>query len=333
MPLGISLSSSWRPIVPKTKSSDPYPDIVLSGTDREIAAEFSNGFEKYQNFRPIGGGGNGLLIACYDSNLGRHVVLKRLADEVAHDPRERRRLLREARVTAQLQHPNTVPVYELGTDDKGNLYFSMKKIEGENLFRILGRIAQKHQDTVEGFPLDRLLGIIVQACNALAYAHAHGVIHRDVKPENIMVGLFNEVLLMDWGVAKVWGKPDEFGSSGTKPPAQRLTAIGQRPGTPLYMSPEQVRNERQIDERTDVFSMGVVLYELLALREPFRGRSVRETFENIVSAPPVPPSEIARHFNFDRRLDDVCLKAMNKKPADRFQSMHSMIEAIRNAYP
>lgn len=314
---------------------DDYPMIHQTGTDADLPGWFTNDFRKYKNLRPMAGGGNGQLFACYDSNLGRKVCIKRLAPESADNKRERRRLLREARVTAQMSHPNTVPVYELGKDDTGAIYFAMKKIEGRDLFRILSLIAQKDPDAVREFSLDRLLGILVQAANALAYAHAHGVIHRDIKPENIMVGMFGEVMLMDWGVAKVWGLPDEGADEDTPKDTgenlqERLTSPGQRPGTPLYMSPEQVNGSKSIDERTDIFSMGVVLYEILALREPFRGRTIDETFQNILYAPPEPPSKVAQGRKISKRLDEICLKALEKKPADRYQSMQAMINAVRD---
>jgi serine/threonine-protein kinase len=176
---------------------------------------------------------------------------------------------------------------------------------------------------------------LVQAANALAYAHAHGVIHRDIKPENIMVGMFGEVMLMDWGVAKVWGLPDEGADEDTPKDTgegleERLTSPGQRPGTPLYMSPEQVNGSKNIDERTDIFSTGVVLYEILALREPFRGRTIDETFQNVLYAQAEPPSQVAQGRKVPKRLDEICLKALEKKPADRYQSMQAMINAIRD---
>lgn len=314
---------------------DQYPMIHLTGTDADLPSWFTNDFRKYKSLRAMAGGGNGQLFACYDSNLGRRVCIKRLPPESANNKRERRRLLREARVTAQMSHPNTVPVYELGKDDTGAIYFAMKKIEGRDLFRILSLVAQKDPDAVREFTLDRLLGILVQAANALAYAHAHGVIHRDMKPENIMVGLFGEVMLMDWGVAKVWGLPDE-GADEDEPQdtgdnlEERLTSPGQRPGTPLYMSPEQVNGSKNIDERTDIFSVGVVLYEILALREPFRGRTIDETFQNILYAPAEPPSKVAQGRRVPKRLDEICLKAIEKKPVDRYQSMQAMINAVRD---
>lgn len=313
--------------------NDEYPTLNLTSNDADLPAWFTNDFRKYRGLQPMSGGGSGQLFAAIDGNLGRRVCIKRLGPDSVKDQRERRRLLREARVTAQMSHPNTVPVYELGKDNRGNLYFAMKKVEGRDLFQILTQIARKDPNATREFSLDRLLGILIQASNALSYAHAHGVIHRDVKPENIMVGLFGETLLMDWGVAKVWGMPDD--AAGDKIDtgmdlAERLTSPGQRPGTPLYMSPEQVRGSRTIDERTDIFSMGVVLYEVLALREPFRGRTIDETFHNIQHVVPKPPSEIRPERKIPTRLDEICLKAIEKLPTNRYQSIQAMINDIRD---
>ncbi|REJ83121.1 MAG: serine/threonine protein kinase [Acidobacteria bacterium] len=275
-------------------------------------------------------GGNGILRSCFDGNLGRWVLLKTLPEKLAKQPKDRRRLMREARVTAQLQHPNTVPVYEMGLDHYGDVYFAMKRIEGENLFEIIRRIARGDEATRAEFNVERMLGTLIQASLALAYAHTHGVIHRDVKPENIIIGTYGEVYLMDWGVAKVRGMAAEGDSEEIDDAAlfERLTITGKRPGTPLYMSPEQVAGE-EVDERTDIFSMGVVLYEALAAREPFRGRDLEETFDNIRNAKPTPPSEIATQWQVDRELDAICFRALEKDPANRFQSMFEMIRAVR----
>jgi serine/threonine-protein kinase len=309
---------------------DPYPGIYLSTTDTGLPEWFTNDYKKYSNFKEMAGGGNGVLLSCKDGNLGRIVAIKKLLPDREVDPVQRRRLLREARITAQLAHPNTVPVYEIGRDDEGNIYFAMKKVEGENLFNILCQIAQGDEPTRQRYSLDQLLEVLVQASNALAFAHTSGVIHRDVKPENILVGFFGEVYLMDWGVAKVWGMPNEVGVDDVLKShlEERLTNTGRRPGTPLYMSPEQVR-DTPVDERTDIFSLGVVLYELLALNEPFKGETIKQTFDNILNYTPPPPSQISQHLNVPKRLDAVCARAMQKKPGDRYQSVTEMTRDIR----
>ena len=308
-----------------------HASILSSLTDAELRESFSNGFEKYSQFVPLAGGGNGILQACDDTNLGRTVAIKSLKPGEGDLAPERRRLLREARITAQLQHPNTVPVYELGKSADGELFFAMKKVEGENLFQVLVRIAQGDKSTIAQYPLDRLLGVLIQASSALAYAHSRGVIHRDVKPENILLGQFGEVYLMDWGVAKVWGMAaDTEKDVPVDELYQRLTATGKRPGTPLYMSPEQISKNALVDERSDIFSMGVVLYEVLAQQEPFRGANIEETFANIQQLAPPPPSEIARQITVPHALDTICMRAIEKKAADRYPSIMEMVQEIRD---
>jgi len=324
-------------------STDGQGPILLSATDYKLPKTLPEGIDKYTNFKEMARGGSAVLRTCFDQITGRTVVMKSLLKQFEMDPRENRRLLREARVTAQLQHPNTVPVYEIGRDHRQGLYFTMKRVSGENFFEILKRVARDVPETVGEFSLRRRVEIVATAGLALMYAHARGVIHRDIKPENIWVGNFGEVVLLDWGVAKVWGQPDD----GPAPPllaeqqqaqVQALTMAGDRPGTPLYMSPEQVNvNRATVDERSDIFSMGVVLYEVAALREPFRGRVIQETFENIIHdnpPPPIhdnppPPSQVRPQGGIPRRLDEVVMKAISKSPADRFQTMRQMLEALR----
>lgn len=314
---------------------DSQGPIFLSSTDFALPETLPQGVAKYANFREMAHGGSAVLRTCFDQITGRTVVMKTLLPEVRHDEKENRRLLREARVTAQLQHPNTVPVYEIGRDEIEGLYFTMKRVSGENLFEVLKRIARGDPAATAAFPLRRRLEIVEGAAQALMYAHARGVIHRDVKPENIWVGNFGEVILLDWGVAKVWGQPDDQPQHPSvvrhaSESIQAITMAGDRPGTPLYMSPEQVNvNRAVIDERSDIFSTGVVLYEMAALREPFRGRFVQETFENIIHDHPPPPSKVSLGRDIPPRLDEVVMKAIAKNPVDRYQTMREMIEAVR----
>lgn len=301
-----------------TYGDDRLSMVFVSDIEGEPPALISNGFKKYTHFRALSTGGKASLISCKDTNLGRRVVLKMLRPELCDDDVELRRLIREARITAQLQHPATAPLYELGQNEQGQWFFAMKKIDGRTLFEIIVGLARREEEFETNFDLNRLIGILTQVGDALAYAHARGVIHRDVKPENVIVGMFGEVTLIDWGAAKVWGMPND-GGEGTK---------GQRGGTPLYMSPEQVTGNRLVDERTDIFSLGVVMYEAMAQREPFRGMDIRATFDNIVNQEPTPPRDVAPHRLIPQPLEAICLKAMQKNPNDRFQSMREMIDAI-----
>ena len=312
-------TSTAKPAPPAQISmNQKHSAMYVAEVETDIPPYLTNDFQKYASIEKLAQGGKAVVLLAKDTNLGRHVVLKRLRPEFAADRRELRRLIREARITAQLQHPGSVPVYELGRDDQGNWFFAMKRVAGNTLFDILVKLAQKDDATTRQYTLGRLLTIFTQTCDTLAYAHVRGVFHRDLKPENILVGNFGEVMLLDWGVAKIWGMPNE-GEEDT---------IRDRGGTPLYMSPEQVLGHHYIDERSDIFSMGVVLYEILAIKEPFRGRNVRHTFDKIIYETPKAPSEVAPRRRIPKALERICLRALQKKPADRYQSIADMVRDI-----
>lgn len=309
---------------------DAYPHIYVKDTDVEFPSHQTMGFGRYSDFKPLAVGGSAQLRTCRDKNLGRSVVMKTLHPHLSNDLYMQSRFLREARVTAQLQHPVTVPVYDLGRDLEDRLYFTMKKVEGDTIRSIIERQAAGDAAAIEQFDLERMLGVLVQVCSGLSYAHAHGVVHRDVKPENILVGAFGEAVLLDWGVAKVWAMDGEEERNRVME-HQVLTDVNQRPGTPLYMSPEQVRGGgADIDARTDVYSAGAVLYEILTLAEPLRGKHVQETFNMIVNEMPPPPRERAPQRHIPVELADICMRALAKNPEERFQTMQEMIEAIRD---
>lgn len=317
------------------------PTIVLSVTDTDLPRQVPSGLGRFTGLREIARGGNGILQAGFDPITGRTVAIKTLPFDHKDVPNERRRLIREARVTAQLQHPNTVPVYEIGNDLVQGVFLVMKLISGENLFEVLKKIALGDELAIQQNPPAKRVEALADACQALAYAHARGVIHRDVKPENIWLGNFGEVYLLDWGTAKVWGAMDDqtvtrYDASklqAEEQELQTLTQSGQRPGTPLYMSPEQIQGNRSIDERSDIFNVGVCLYELLALREPFRGANIDETFHNIIQSQPTRPSERTPDAAIPTQADDVVMRALQKQPNDRFQSMRELIAAMRDLIP
>ena len=313
-----------------TSAEADFRKIDAKETDRQLPKYFSNSFTRYSDLVDFSKGGSAVLRTCLDNNLGRTVVMKTLHSHLANREYARSRFLREARVTAQLQHPNTVPVYEIGQDLEGRLYFTMKKLEGETLRDILEKQILGDEETCRVYNLDRLLGILIQVCNALSYAHAHGVVHRDMKPENVHIGSFGEVILLDWGVAKVWAHDgDELEQAIME--HQELTDVGQRPGTPLYMSPEQVRGGgSEIDGRTDVYAIGAVLYEILTLKEPLRGERISETFEMILKEPPIPPEQRAPNRKIPSLLAAIAMRALEKAPVDRHQTMQELVEALRD---
>ncbi|TWU46280.1 Serine/threonine-protein kinase PknD [Rubripirellula tenax] len=319
--------------------------LSISSTDIQLPSPLPTGLDRYADRKEMARGGNGLLYSGFDLIVGRTVAIKMLLPEHRLDRTFRRRLLREARVTAQLQHPGTVPVYEIGEDDECGIYYTMKRISGENFFNVLRSIAKGDEEVLRAFPLYRRIEIIQDVCQTLASAHVSGVIHRDVKPENIWVGNFGEVTLLDWGTAKVWGESMPF---MTEPEGQRrnvirdsasddsvvhqtgdydlppLTPAEKMVGTPTYMSPEQIGN-RDIDDRSDIFSVGICLYEAMAIAEPFRGADRDETFDNICSRQPTPPSERSPTRGIPELADDIFAKATSKQPSRRQQTMRELI--------
>jgi serine/threonine protein kinase/WD40 repeat protein len=294
--------------VPRTGSNEVEPEIPL---ERE---------GQYTRLEELGRGGQSVVVRAFDEFVAREVALKELTVERAPEPSTssergdaaRRRFLREARLTARLDHPGIVSVLELARRTDGTVFCAQKLIRGETLKKRLERCASL-PDRLQ------LLPHLIDACQAVAYAHAHGVIHRDLKPSNIMVGSFGETVVVDWGLAKASGEsaePDMAELSPTSGPGTDLTRTGLAMGTPGYMSPEQARGEgTKVDERSDVFSLGVVLYELLTGRIPFDGATTEHIVETLLIGrfhpvrrvcPEAPPelaaiSDRALEFHPDRR--------------------------------
>jgi eukaryotic-like serine/threonine-protein kinase len=250
----------------------------------EAVAATEGGSARYELLQELGQGGIGVVFRGCDRLLGRELAVKVLREDYWDHPDARRRFIEEARVGSQLQHPAIVPVYELGWFSDRRPYFTMKLVEGHTLAALLRDRNDAGQD------LPRLLGIFEQVCQAMAYAHAQGVVHRDLKPANVMVGAFGEVQVMDWGFAKVLAGDGAFpGASlpeeGAAGPVQArpvrgrdgVSQSGVLMGTPAYMPPEQARGEAAlIDPRADVFALGAILCEILTGRPPYVGGCAAE---------------------------------------------------------
>ncbi len=303
---------------------EDYASIYLEDTDRALPQRIDVR-TRYAYFKTIARGGKSIIQSCKDLHLGRVICYKTLLPEYANDPIEQQRLLREARVTAMLQHPNTVPVYELGRDSRGNYYFTMKLVHGYTLREIL--------QYRERYDLSQLVDVIIQVGHALEYAHTHGVIHRDIKPDNILVGPFGEVLLMDWGLAKVWhtdGRATQLDDSNIMQKFEDLsiTRRGKIQGTICYMSPEQLEKDPNIDARTDIYSLGAVLYEVLCGRTPVDGEQMEQLIRDIKEKDPQPPSELAK-FHIPALLQDACMRCLKKDPGQRIQKASELIRLLQ----
>ena len=283
---------------------DKYAVVYLKDTDLDLPDHVVNSDMRYTQFKTVAKGGKCLIQSCKDYHLSRIIAHKSLLKEIADDPFEQRRFLREARVTAMLQHPNTIPVYELSRDNRGHYFFTMKLVEGYTLREVLDTSTKEGTLPVDGYGFHRMVTILIQVANALDYAHNHGVVHRDIKPANILMGPFGEVLLLDWGLAKVWSEePEELPDMPLLTDGDpSLTAQGRLQGTALYMSPEQIDESPDLDHRSDIYSLGVVLYEILAGQHMFVGDEVLKLLDQAKNVKPPPPSEIAKDRDISEQL-------------------------------
>ena len=277
--------------------------------------------ESYVVEGEYGRGGLGRVLLARDPCLDRPVALKEILRD---DPGTVARFVREARITARLQHPNIVPVYEAGRWPSGEPFYAMRLIEG----RSLGAVVKAMGSLEERLSL---VPSLVAVASAVAYAHSLRIIHRDLKPENVLVGAFGETVVIDWGLAKDLAAGDDavaFGADGPflVTPSGGLTVVGSRVGTPAYMAPEQARGE-PVDERADVFALGALMYHVLTGEAPFQGRSAEDVLALAAAAAPVDIE--AAQPGVPRDLATIVRKAMARAPAARYPTARELADDLR----
>lgn len=310
------------------------PADLGARVDRDLAVAVSYGLQQ-----ELARGGMGRIFVGQDALLDREVAVK-VATVDGADCAEA--FDREARVLAHLAHPNIVPVYTLGHDSGGRPFYAMKLVRGITLYSVLKKIREGDEQTQREYPREKLLGIFRKVCDAVAFAHSRRYIHRDLKPGNVMIGEFGEVLVMDWGLAmQVAAKgpevPDASRSADAPDPGVRIIE-----GTPQYMSPEQaVGRIDELDERSDVYALGAVLYSILTQRPPVEGRDVEEILSKVVRGAKTTVTRVSEALSFTgpqpmesrvpEALRAVTLKAMALRREQRYQRVQDL-EADIDAY-
>jgi eukaryotic-like serine/threonine-protein kinase len=302
-------------------------------TDRTRAYEASASGDsiRYRILRPHARGGLGEVYVARDEELGREVALKEIQPQHADNLDSRGRFVREAEVTGGLEHPGVVAVYGLGSYADGRPFYAMRFIQGDSLKEAIERFHKTGKQDFGGSEFRQLLGRFIDVCQAIAYAHSRGVLHRDLKPGNIMLGKFGETLVVDWGLAKVVGTKDvESGdrtlniSSGS---GQTPTMQGQAIGTPAFMSPEQAAGKLdELGPATDVYSLGATLYSLLANRAPIQADGIGEVLSKAERGEWAPLRSVNPAIPVP--LAAICAKAMALKPSDRYPSGEAFADDV-----
>jgi serine/threonine protein kinase len=311
-----------------------------SGSDNGAARrQHGTRGHRYRILRPYAKGGLGQVSVAEDEELHREVALKELQDRLADDHESRARFILEAEITGGLEHPGIVPVYGLGCYADGRPFYAMRFIRGDSLKEAVDRFHKQDEPEAElasgtrALELRKLLGRFVDVCNAVQYAHSRGVLHRDLKPGNIMLGKYGETLVVDWGLAKPIGRRDERHQSDEATMRPRsasessATQMGAAVGTPAYMSPEQAGGRlNQLGPASDVYSLGATLYHVLTGRPPFRGGTVEELLDRVEHGEFELPRQVNRYL--PKALEAICLKAMALRPADRYASPQELADDV-----
>lgn len=327
-------SSSSESIYPVDTSSS----FIENQQNFEGPIQFAIG--SYQVLDKIGKGGMGEVFLAYDTHCGRKIALKRIRSDLIDFSQMHKRFLKEARITSQLTHPAIIPIYSIDKED-GSIYYTMPFVEGNTLKEIL-RAARGEENKGKriyqiGTSIPALIRIFLSVCQAIAYAHSKNVLHRDVKPENIIVGQYGEVLILDWGLAIMLDSAiEETDEEALKQKGaeaqnalQQITRLGKIVGTLGYMAPERAFG-KPASKQTDIYSLGVILYQILTLRIPFRRKTIKAFRENVDQEVLYDPSDIAPYRDIPRVLSRITLKCLATDPHKRYQSVDELIQDLEN---
>ena len=299
----------------------PYISAILD-TSAEMEANLDNLDDKYAMLTDFAGGGTSRVSVARDRNLRRLVAVKSLRKDVEKNPELLRSFVAEAKLTAQLDHPGIIPIYEISGDDENGIHLVMKLVNGKTLREYLRNTTLNYRIRgIDAFDEDMMLRkrleIFLRVCDTIAYAHHRNVIHRDLKPENIMIGKYMEVFVMDWGIAKVIPQGE----------TTIMAPTGKFAGTPRYFAPEVLRGE-PLDPRSDIFTLGLILQEIVTLQYAINGKGERECMDNIINGV-IAPIEHLYQRKIDKFLRAIIHKATAYWIEERYQTVDDLAEDLR----
>jgi serine/threonine protein kinase len=320
------------PTLPRSLQTTVLPRVDVVGEQPKIVDK-----ARYELSHRLGEGGVGEVLKARDHDIDRDVAIKRLRPEMLASGTALLRFAEEVRTVGRLEHPNIVPIHDVGVHPNGEYFFVMKYVHGETLEAIIDKLIAGDPKVLALYNFERRVEIMMGVLEAIAYAHSQQIIHRDIKPANIMIGPYGEVMVMDWGLARAMhGAEPVTATQDSSPDAsgsRKLfeTQLGTLLGTPAYMSPEQARGE-ELDERSDVYSLCMTFYELLALRHPHMDAPSLEVMLEAVKNQPIPHAMMAesnQHGPVPADLSWFLDRGLKKNKSDRFQSVDEMLARLR----
>ena len=332
----IAALDAFERCVANNKSPTPFedsPDAESQGVTKSLPQSLeyqSNLIDLIQHDR----GGLGVVYRGVDEKLNRNVAIKFIQPRHARSQNLTKRFLQEAEITGRLDHPGVVPVYAVGQTDAGQPFYSMRFIRGESLdSKIKGYHASKMEldPGEQRLRMRQMLGNLVSVCRTIAYAHTRGIVHRDIKPQNIMLGKYGEALVVDWGLALPIGRDSRFrvtDETTLRPVLETELQPDMGEGTPVYMSPEQASGQNTISPASDIYSLGVTLYKLLTGELAFDGANPMEVRSKIIMGDFEPPKTHAPSLS--RPLESICLKAMALAPHDRYDTATELADDLES---
>lgn len=315
------------------------PSNIITDLEKKCFEKFMTTYSdnsKYLYQKSIVSGGMGSVLKVMDQNLKRPSAMKVMLPSLRNDKANLNNFIGEAKITGLLEHPNIIPVHDLGLSPDKGIFFTMKLAQGEPLINILKNMKSGNLEYLKKYDFFYLLDVFIKVCNAVSFAHSKNIIHQDIKPHNIMIGPYGEVLLMDWGIGRFIGDPEKEQDPSKREILAEIQSLsketkGKIIGTPSYMAPEQIRgNPALVDKSTDIFLLGATLYHIATLDYPYHGKDSYETLCKAARGKPKPPEERNPERKIPFELSAIIKKAMSIWKEERYQSVEELINDIED---